>query len=167
MIDLLALDVDGVLTDGGIILDADGRELKRFHASDGVGMRAWTRLGLKLAIVTGRSGSAVLHRAADLGVHPVILGSKDKASALNELEAASGVRRDRIAFLGDDWPDLAILRRVHYPMAVANADARVKAAAKYVTARPGGAGAVRDAIEHLLSSMNLLDKALALYDADA
>lgn len=161
---VLGLDVDGVLTSGVIMLDADGREIKAFHAADGVGLRTWSRLGLRSAIVTGRTGHAVLHRAADLGIHDVIQGSKDKSAALDELIRRTGVPAERIAFLGDDWPDLAMLRRVGYPMAVANADARVKAAARFVTQRRGGEGAVREAIEHLLERQGRLAEAVALYD---
>ena len=162
---LLALDVDGVLTDGSIILDADGRELKRFCAADGVGLRTWTRLGLPAAVITGRTGDAVLHRMADLGIANVIQGSKDKAAALADLVATSGIPAAHIAFLGDDWPDLPILKRVGYPMAVANAESRVKKVAAYVTTRHGGDGAVREAIEHLLTAKGLIERALALYDA--
>jgi len=163
-IQLLALDVDGVLTSGAITLDAEGRELKTFAAPDGIGLRTWSKLGFRLAIVTGRTGQAVLHRAADLGIPDVIQGSKDKAAALAELVARTGVPAHQIAFLGDDWPDLAILRRVGYPMAVANAAQEVKDAARFVTTRRGGDGAVREAIEHLLASKGLMAKALALYD---
>lgn len=163
-IQLLALDVDGVLTSGTITLDADGRELKTFAAPDGVGLRTWSKLGFRAAIVTGRTGQAVLHRAADLGIADVIQGSKDKAAALADLFARTGLRADQVAFLGDDWPDLPILNRVGYPMAVANAAQQIKDAARFVTTRRGGDGAVREAIEHLLQSKGLMAKALALYD---
>ena len=163
-IQLLALDVDGVLTDGGIYLDDSGRESKRFDVTDGFALRLWARLGLHTAIITGRSGGTVLHRAAYLGIPHVHLDAKDKALALADLVAASGVQPQAIAFLGDDWPDLPILRRVGYPMAVANARPEVKALARFVTAAPGGSGAVREAVEHLLASMGRLDEARALYD---
>lgn len=161
---LLALDVDGVLTDGSIMLDADGRELKRYYAADGVALRTWGRLGLPAAVITGRTSNSLLHRLAELGVGHVIQGSKNKAESLARLVESSGVQPPQMAFLGDDWPDLPVLRRVGYPMAVADAAAEVKAVARFVTARPGGRGAVRDAVEHLLGQMGLLPKALALYD---
>ncbi len=164
-IKLLVLDVDGVLTDGGIFIDADGRETKRFHASDGVALRTWSRLGLPAAVITGRSGPAISHRLADLGVAYMIQGSKDKHAALTSIEQQSGVPRASMAYVGDDWPDIPALRLVGYPIAVANAAPQVKAVAKFVTTRPGGSGAVREAIEHLLLGMGLLDRALALYDA--
>jgi 3-deoxy-D-manno-octulosonate 8-phosphate phosphatase (KDO 8-P phosphatase) len=163
-IKLLALDVDGVLTDGGIMLDDHGRELKRFCAADGVGLRTWSRLGYRAAIITGRSGSALLHRLRELGIADVIQGSKNKAASLAELHARTGVAPEAMAFLGDDWPDLPVLRRVGYPMAVANADHAVKKAARFVTQRPGGHGAVREAIEHLLGSQGRMKDALGLYD---
>lgn len=163
-INLLALDVDGVLTDGSIMLDPEGREIKRFHAADGVALRSWGRLGLKAAVITGRSSASLSHRLAELGVPYVIQGSKDKAASLKELVGASGVSPANIAFLGDDWPDLPVLRRVGYPMAVADAAPQVKHLAKFVTPRPGGRGAVRDAVEHLLTGMGLLERAIALYD---
>lgn len=161
---LLALDVDGVLTDGGIMLDDLGHETKRFCAADGVGLRVWARLGRRSAVITGRRGRALLHRLAELGVHEVIQGSGDKAASLAELERSAGVPRAQIAFVGDDWPDLPVLRRVGYAIAPANADPRVKAAARFVTPRAGGHGAVRDAIEHLLEREGLIAQALALYD---
>lgn len=163
-VQLLALDVDGVLTDGSIYLDADGREIKRFSAADGVALRTWQRLGLQSAVITGRVSPAVDHRAVDLGIQTVIQGSKDKSASLDQLITRTGIPCDRIAFIGDDWPDLPILRRVGYPIAVANADPKVKKLARFTTSRRGGDGAVREAVEHLLSAMSLLDKALSLYD---
>lgn len=162
---LLGLDVDGVMTDGSILLDADGRELKRFNSTDGVGIRAWLRLGFGVAIITGRSGAAVRQRAADLGIPHVILGSRDKGTALDELARVSGTPTSAMAFLADDWPDLPVLRRVGYPMAVANAAPQVRRASAFVTTSPGGHGAVREAIEHLLMAKGLLDEAVRLYDA--
>lgn len=167
---ILVLDVDGVLTDGSIMLDDHGRELKRFCAPDGVGIRAWQRLGLRLGVITGRGGTAVRHRLADLGVSDVVQSSRDKAQALDEMLERCGLAPSGAAYLGDDWPDLPALRRVGYPMAVANAADAVKAAARFVTTRAGGSGAVREAIEHLLANMRdasgatLLSRALALYD---
>jgi 3-deoxy-D-manno-octulosonate 8-phosphate phosphatase (KDO 8-P phosphatase) len=161
---LLVLDVDGVLTDGGIMLADDGQEIKRFCAADGVGLRAWARVGLRSAIITGRRGDALMHRLSDLGVSEVIQGSSDKGASLALLEQRTGVPRGEMAYVGDDWPDLPIMRAVGYAIAPANADARVKAVARHVTPRAGGQGAVRDAVEHLLSGLGLLERAVALYD---
>ncbi len=161
---LLALDVDGVLTDGSIVLDDDGREIKRFDARDGLGLTVWQRLGFGVAILTGRVGKAVLHRADELGIRHIIQGAADKSAGLDTLLARAGVSAERVAYIGDDWPDLPVLRRVGYPMAVSNADERLKAIAEYTTVRPGGHGAVREAIEHLLTAKDLLERAAALYD---
>jgi 3-deoxy-D-manno-octulosonate 8-phosphate phosphatase (KDO 8-P phosphatase) len=161
---LLALDIDGVLTDASIFIGPDGRETKRFNARDGIALRAWTRLGLPAAVITGRAGPAIAHRLADLGVTHVMQGSKDKLRDLAELERVSGVPASAMAYMGDDWPDLPVLRRVGLPMAPANADARVKAAAHLVTQAQGGHGAVREAVEALLGAMGRLEEAVALYD---
>ena len=164
-ITLLALDVDGVLTDGSILLDDDGREIKRFNVRDGFGIKLWQKMGFTVAIITARSGRALQHRARELGIEHVAQGANDKASALAQLVERAKTPPEHIAYLADDWPDLAVLRRVGYPMAVADADPVVRAAAAYITTRPGGRGAVREAIEHLLTAKGLLDRALRLYDA--
>ncbi|MBX3359317.1 MAG: HAD hydrolase family protein [Phycisphaeraceae bacterium] len=162
---LLALDVDGVLTDGSILLDDDGREIKRFNIRDGLGLRVWTRLGFGAAVVTGRCGRSVQHRMAELGVGEVIQGSKDKAESLALLETRTNIPREHMAFLGDDWPDLAIMSRVGYPMAVGDADRRIIEKAAFVTRSLGGRGAVREAVEHLLAAKGMMDRAVGLYDA--
>lgn len=161
---LLVLDVDGVLTDGAIMLDDCGREVKRFCAADGVGLRTWVRLGYRVAVITGRGGTAVRHRLADLGIAEVVQSSKDKAAALAGVVQRTGLSLDRAAYIGDDWPDLPPMRRVAYPIAVANAAAAVRGVAKFTTTRRGGDGAVREAIEHLLDKMGRMSDALRLYD---
>lgn len=166
-VELLILDVDGVLTDGSIFVDEDGREHKRFHVRDGFAVKLWQRLGFKVAVISGRDCAAVQHRLEQLGVTLVIQGSQDKAVALADLARVSGVDPQRMAALGDDWPDLALLRRVAYPMAVADAEPAVLAAAAYTAPRQGGRGAVRDAIEHLLAAKGLLESALQMYDPGA
>ena len=162
-VELLALDVDGVLTDGSILMDDSGRETKRFNIRDGLGMRVWAKMGFGLAIITGRSGGAIQHRLAELGVGEVVQGCRDKGVALADLVERTGVAAERIAFVGDDWPDLGIMARVGYPIAVADAEEQVRAAAAYVTTRGGGRGAVREAVEHLLASKGLLERAVDLY----
>lgn len=162
-ISLLALDVDGVLTDGSILLDDHAVETKRFNVRDGFGLRLWTRLGFRAAIITGRSGDALQHRARELGLTDIIQGSTNKAESLELMVRSTGIPADQVAFLGDDWPDLPILRRVGYPMAVADADEDVKKVAAYVTERPGGRGAVRDAVMHLIGSKGLMEKARSFY----
>lgn len=163
---LLILDVDGVLTDGGIILDDDGRELKRFHVTDGFAMRLWDKLGLTIAIITGRSSGVVKHRMNDLKIppHNVFQGSPDKLVDLQAIWSATGYTPEQTAYVGDDWPDLQAMKAVAYPIAPSNARPEIKAIARYTTAAPGGQGAVREAIEHLLVKMNRMEEAVRLYD---
>jgi 3-deoxy-D-manno-octulosonate 8-phosphate phosphatase (KDO 8-P phosphatase) len=101
---------------------------------------------------------------AELGIQQVIQGSKDKGQSLDEVSKRAGLALEKIACLGDDWPDLAIMKKVGYPMCVADADPRVKKVAEFVTKLPGGHGAAREAIEHLITAKGLMDKALKLYD---
>lgn len=161
---LLALDVDGVLTDGSIMLDDDGREIKRFNVRDGLAITAWLRLGLHVGIITRRAGRAVEHRMRELGVPHVVQGCKDKRLALATLADACGVPLARAAFIGDDWPDLPAMRTAGFPIAVADAAPEVKAAARFVTIARGGHGAVREAVEHLLVLNGLHERAVALFD---
>jgi 3-deoxy-D-manno-octulosonate 8-phosphate phosphatase (KDO 8-P phosphatase) len=158
-IQLLCLDVDGVLTDGGIHIDDRGNETKRFHVRDGAGLRMWMRMGLHVALITGRRGMAVRHRAEELGIRHVIQGSTDKLANFRALLGQLELKASEAAMLGDDLPDLPILRLAGYPMAVADADPEVRALARFVTVRPGGHGAVREAIEHLLQERDLLEEA--------
>lgn len=162
-ITLLALDVDGVLTDGSILLDDNGMETKRFNVRDGFGLRLWARLGFRSAVITGRTGAALQHRAIELGLSDIIQGSGNKSESLDALITRTGVPADQIAFLGDDWPDLPALRRVGYPMAVADADEEVRRLAAFTTSRPGGRGAVREAVMHLIGAKGLMDRALSFY----
>ncbi|MGE3322132.1 MAG: KdsC family phosphatase [Phycisphaerales bacterium] len=163
-VQLLVLDVDGVMTDGGIYVDDAGREFKRFDVTDGAGIRVWLKMGRQAAIITGRGGDTVMHRASYLGIEHVVRESRDKAADLTRLASSLGLPLGATAFLADDWPDLAALRVCGYPMAVANAEPAVRALARFATSRPGGRGAVREAIEHLLSAQGLLDHAVRLYD---
>ncbi len=160
---MLVLDVDGVMTDGGIYVHEDGREIKRYDVTDGFGLRVWMRLGLQSAVITGRGGGTVEHRCRQLGIPHVFLDVPDKGAALADLARRTQVAPADMAFLADDWPDLPALTRVGYPMAVANARPEVKALARHVTSAAGGRGAVREAVEHLLSALGRLDEARALY----
>jgi 3-deoxy-D-manno-octulosonate 8-phosphate phosphatase (KDO 8-P phosphatase) len=166
LIELLALDVDGVLTDGSIIVDDRNAELKRFNVRDGFGIVLWQKLGFRTAIITGRDVPVTEHRAAQLKISFVIQGAADKSGALDQLCRRAGLPPQRVAFVGDDWPDLSIMRRVGYAIAVADAEPRLKEIAAYVTRAPGGRGAVREAIEHLIAAKGLMGKALAMYDSE-
>ena len=154
---LLVFDVDGVLTDGTINLDDHGVETKRFNVRDGFGMKLWMNKGFQIAIITGRSGLALRHRLETFGIEDelIIQGSGNKSESLDKVLAHTGIDEARIAYLGDDWPDLPALNRVGYPMAVADAEPEVIAKARYITTRKGGHGAARDAIAHLLECKGL------------
>lgn len=162
-IELICLDVDGVLTDGGIHIDDLGRETKRFHVRDGLGLRLWQHLGGEVAIITGRSGAAVRHRAGELGINHVFQGSRDKVADFGHLLDDLDLAASQAAFIGDDLPDLPVMRLAGYPIAVADAAREVRDIAEYVTTRPGGLGAVREAVEHLLKAQDRWDEALELF----
>jgi 3-deoxy-D-manno-octulosonate 8-phosphate phosphatase (KDO 8-P phosphatase) len=147
---LLLLDVDGVLTDGRIVYADDGAELKRFHVRDGSGLKFWRDAGKRAAIVSGRTSAAVDRRAAELGVAPVLQGQGDKLPAFERVLAELGLAADEVCAVGDDLPDLPVLLRAGLAVAVADACPEVRAAAAFVTPTPGGAGAVRDAVEWLM-----------------
>ena len=149
-IELLLLDVDGVLTDGSVVYTDDGAELKRFHVRDGSGLKLWHAAGKRSAIVSGRKSSVVERRAAELGIAPVLQGRGEKLAALAEVLAATGLRPEQVCAVGDDLPDVPVLRRCGLAVSVADACPEVRAAANYVTAVAGGRGAVREAIEWLL-----------------
>lgn len=163
---LLVLDADGVLTDGSVNLDANGVEFKSFNVRDGLGLRLWMRLGFEVAIITGRSGGALRARAQELGISTVLDGISHKATALTELLARLGMEAREAAYVADDWPDLPALGMVGLPIAVANAEPAVIEAARWTTPRPGGGGAVRDAIEAMLAAKGLLERARSLATGD-
>ena len=158
-IELLILDVDGVLTDGGIRIDDHGVETKRFSCLDGLGLRIWQALGYQVAIITGRHGMAVHHRAKELGITNLIQGRMDKKAALVEL-----LKQMKVAMIGDDLPDLPVMMLVGYPIAVGSAVKEVQQAAAFVTVRGGGHGAVREAVEHLLKAKDRWDEAVAIFE---
>jgi 3-deoxy-D-manno-octulosonate 8-phosphate phosphatase (KDO 8-P phosphatase) len=147
---LLVLDVDGVLTDGRLWFGASGEELKVFHVRDGAGLVALQRAGVSVAIVSGRSSHAVERRAAELGIRLVRQGASDKAHEVEMLAAKLGAAREEIACVGDDTPDLPVMRRAALAIAVADAHAEVIEAADWVTTRKGGRGAVREVCDLLL-----------------
>jgi 3-deoxy-D-manno-octulosonate 8-phosphate phosphatase (KDO 8-P phosphatase) len=147
---LLAMDVDGVLTDGRILLDHQGREWKGFHVHDGQGITLARRVGLPIAWISGRASAAVELRAAELQVSWVYQQVTDKVQVLRELLYRTGVEAHAVAYIGDDLGDIPVLRRVGVPIAVANALPEVRACAVWVTQRAGGQGAVREVIDLVL-----------------
>ena len=151
-IDFLLLDVDGVLTDGRVSFDAEGREFKSFHVHDAAGIVYWHRSGGRSGFLSGRSGEVVRRRAQELGVEEVILGRVDKAAAFEELLQRQQLDAARIAYVGDDLLDLPVLRQVGFAATVPEARPEVLEQAQFVTRRSGGFGAVRDVIEELLKA---------------
>jgi 3-deoxy-D-manno-octulosonate 8-phosphate phosphatase (KDO 8-P phosphatase) len=149
-IELLLLDVDGVLTDGSINYTDDGVELKKFHVRDGSALKLWGLAGKKSAIISGRSSKAVEVRAMELGIGPVFQGASDKRAGFARVLAETGVRAEQVCCIGDDVPDLPLLMRCGLAAAVADACPEVRAAAHYVAREQGGRGAVREVIELLL-----------------
>jgi 3-deoxy-D-manno-octulosonate 8-phosphate phosphatase (KDO 8-P phosphatase) len=162
-IQLLILDVDGVLTDGGIIRDDGGQQIKRFHVRDGAGIVLWRRLSKEVAIITGKESAVVSHRAEELGIEHVYQNVGNKLEVYDQLKDELGISDAQIAYVGDDLPDLPVMRRVAMPIAVADAAEEVRAVAKYVTKYPGGYGAVRDAIEFLCKEMGVWQQVLDRY----
>jgi 3-deoxy-D-manno-octulosonate 8-phosphate phosphatase (KDO 8-P phosphatase) len=149
-VELLVLDVDGVLTDGAIIYGSDGLEVKAFHVRDGSGLKLWHRAGKRTAWITGRSSPVVEVRAAELGVGLVLQGAAEKLPALARVLEWAGVAAAAACYVGDDVPDLAPLRACGLAVAVADACAEVRASAHHVTRAAGGRGAAREVIELIL-----------------
>jgi len=157
------MDVDGVLTDGGIIVHADGGESKKFHVHDGAWIRIWRRQGLQTAIITGRHCHAVGHRMKDLEIDYVYQKATDKIEVFERLLKESQVPAAQIAYIGDDVFDLPVLRRVGFAATVADALVDVREMADYVTMAQGGHGAVGELIRYLLKQMGLWEKAMERY----
>ncbi len=149
---LLVLDVDGVLTDGVLVYGASGEEIKRFHVHDGLAIQAARRAGIEIAVISGRASAAVTRRMSELGVVEVHQGVADKESLLRGLVARLGVKTAETAVMGDDLPDLALMRIAGLALAPADAVPEVRRAAGWVSRGGGGHGAVREAIELLLRS---------------
>lgn len=159
-VQLLILDVDGVLTDGRLYYGPDGAEYKAFHAQDGSAMKMLMRAGVPIAIITGRRSDAVTRRAKELGVRWLHDGVADKAAALAELVAESGVAPEHMAHVGDDIADLALFDLVGLSFSVPDGHPLVIAAAHCVTERGGGAGAVQEVCNLLLHAQGKWKAAL-------
>jgi 3-deoxy-D-manno-octulosonate 8-phosphate phosphatase (KDO 8-P phosphatase) len=163
MIRLAVFDVDGVLTDGRLYFMPDGTEFKSFNTLDGHGIKMLIASGVQVAIISGRNSPLVERRAANLGIKHLIQGREDKLTALDELRQRLPVPMERIAFLGDDLPDLPVMRRVGLGMAVATADSFVREHAHGVTLAAGGLGAAREFCELIMRAQGTLDQARAPY----
>jgi 3-deoxy-D-manno-octulosonate 8-phosphate phosphatase (KDO 8-P phosphatase) len=162
-IELVLSDVDGVLTDGRVVFDDRGIETKGFHIRDGMGIRLWQEAGDRFGLVTLRSSDVVTRRAAELGIAIVRQGTVDKLAALHEILAELGLAPRQTCYLGDDLPDLPVIRAVGLGVAVADAAAEVRRAAHYVTAAEGGSGAVRQTIEMILKTQRRWEEVIRPY----
>jgi len=164
-IELILSDVDGVLTDGTVIFNNQGIETKRFHIRDGSGIKLWQRAGYRFGVVTGRSSHIVEVRCAELGVEIIRQGMERKTAVVGEIARDLGLSLERVCYIGDDLPDLAVLKQVGLAVAVADACAEVRQAAHYVTTLPGGCGAVRETIEFVLKSQGRWDDLIQGYES--
>ncbi len=155
-IKLLLLDVDGVLTDGTIILDNQGNELKAFHVRDGHGIKLAQRSGIAIGIITGRKSEVVNIRARELGIHEVYQGAHEKILAYESVIAKYGVKDSEVAYMGDDIVDVEIFKRVGMAIGVADADPAIRPYVDMITKTEGGRGAVREFINFVLKSQGRL-----------
>ena len=156
-------DVDGVLTDGLLYVDNLGNELKTFHVQDGMGLKMLMLAGIEVAVITTSTNGVIDHRMQQLGIHLYFKGQVDKKNAYNELKSKLKLDDDSFAYIGDDLPDLAIMRQVGFSVAVANAVPEVFEGANWQTTKCGGHGAVREACEFILHAQNKKEIALNRY----
>ncbi|MDP4621575.1 MAG: HAD hydrolase family protein [Hydrogenophaga sp.] len=156
-------DVDGVLTDGGLLFSDQGETLKRFNTLDGHGIKLLQRAGITPAVVTGRDSAALRERLRALGVTHARFGTEDKLPAAEAILAELGLDWSQAAAMGDDWPDLPMMRRAAFACAPCNAHAEVLAQAHWVTPRTGGNGAVRELCDLLMLATGTYDRLLQVY----
>ena len=161
---LLILDVDGVMTDGRIVMDDAGLESKQFDVRDGHGLKMLMRLGIDVVLLTGRRSRVVEHRAADLGITEVHQGIRNKAEAFAEILKRREMIAEETAYVGDDVIDIPLLRRTGFSVAVADAVPEVRRIADYVTHQGGGRGAVREVCELILKAQNRWSDVAARYE---
>ena len=162
---LVTFDVDGVLTDGRLYVDDQGREFKAYHVHDGLAMKMLQHAGIAVAWITGSSAESVRHRAQLLGVHRVALGAENKVAPWERIRAELGIAALACAHMGDDLPDVPLLAACGLALTVPHAPDVVKRRAHYVTRRDGGAGAVREAVELILAAQSSLEAAQAAHGA--
>jgi 3-deoxy-D-manno-octulosonate 8-phosphate phosphatase (KDO 8-P phosphatase) len=160
---LILSDVDGVLTDGRIIINNEGVETKLFHVRDGMGIHLWQKAGYRFGLITLRSSQIVKLRVAELGIDIVRQGIENKQTALHQILAESRLAPAQVCYIGDDLPDLAAMRSAGLGVAVADACEELRKAAHYVTTQPGGAGAVRETIELILKSQRRWEDLIQAY----
>lgn len=165
-IEMLVLDVDGVLTDGRIVFADDGREIKSFHVRDGAAIRFWIDAGKQVAIISGRNSPVVARRASELGITRIVQGAASKLPALKSLLADSRLSAEQVCVVGDDLPDWPLLRNCGLGIAVADACPELRAAAHWVTNTPGGIGAVREVIERLMRVQGSWQRVLERFQSE-
>jgi 3-deoxy-D-manno-octulosonate 8-phosphate phosphatase (KDO 8-P phosphatase) len=161
---LMAFDVDGTLTDGGILIGPQGEALKRFSVRDGLGLVMLQQAGIRVALVTGRSSTIVAQRARELHIDTVLQGVADKAAAMHELCAQAGIGTAEAGFMGDDWPDLPAMQAVGFAATVPDAAPEVRRIAHWIARAPAGGGAARELAEHLLRAQGRFGAALGRFD---
>jgi 3-deoxy-D-manno-octulosonate 8-phosphate phosphatase (KDO 8-P phosphatase) len=155
---LMILDVDGVLTDGRLYYGASGEAMKAFDVRDGHGIRLLREGGVEVAILTARKSEIVAVRARELGVERVVQGAADKVAGFERLLSETGLAEQHCGYVGDDWPDLAVLARVGFAATVADAAPEVRAAVHWATTAPGGRGAVRELAEFVLHAQGRFEE---------
>lgn len=163
LIRLMAFDVDGVMTDGGLYLSDSGEEFKRFNSLDGHGLKMLRASGVEIAIITGRTSRCVASRAENLGIAHVFQGVENKLETMISLLNKLKLSRDAAAYMGDDVVDLSVMRHVGLAISVPESPQLVREHSDYVTQRGGGHGAVREACELIMSAQGTLDAQLAPY----
>ncbi|GAB4374688.1 MAG: HAD family hydrolase [Calditrichia bacterium] len=157
---LILMDVDGVMTGGEIVYDSSGGEIKHFDAHDGLGLKLAKYAGLKTGVVSARDSEPIRRRAAELQMDFLYLGSFKKIDALQDILHTHGIKAEHICYIGDDYPDIPILREAGLAVAVENATAPVKEQAHYITRRKGGKGAVREVVDLILETQQVLESAV-------
>lgn len=162
-IQLLLLDVDGVLTDGNLLYSGNGQESKAFNTQDGFGLRLLREAGIEVGVITARQSEVVARRANELKMGHIYQGVGNKNEAFRKVMRATGLKPYQIAYMGDDWLDLVLLQQVGLALVPANGVREVKEIAHFITPRSGGAGAVRDACDLLIEGKNLLMELLQKY----
>jgi len=163
MIKLLVLDVDGVLTDGGIIYDESGVETKRFDVKDGLGIKLAQNAGVEVAVISGRKSKVTEIRCRELGIKRCYTGVKNKVECFEALEKEMSITADETAFIGDDVNDLALLKKAGFSATTSDSFDYIKSQVHYVTVRKGGYGAVREFIEKILEKNGVWENILSSF----
>lgn len=165
-IECILSDVDGVLTDGGIVFDNQGIEAKSFHVRDGLGIKLWQRAGYTFGILTARTSHIVKVRSAELGIDIVRQGFEEKLSIAQQVIAELKLQPEQVCYIGDDLTDLPVMRHVGWAVGVADAVDEIREHANLVTQAPGGRGAVRELVEYLLKEKGRWEELIRHYTTD-